>query len=105
MECEEERLWCVCCGKPVAHETKSLVKLHIDNKSRQRNREAFAKREAKRKASTAAECNIPAKMQHVTTLKQPSPAHVVNTTAAKYNIADDTLFMCLGARIPPIGGT
>ena len=25
----EERLWCLCCGKPVAHEMKSSVKWHI----------------------------------------------------------------------------
>ena len=36
----EERLWCLCCGRPVAHEMKSSVKQHINNKSHQ-------KREAK----------------------------------------------------------
>ena len=40
-------------------------------------------------------------MQRVTTLKQPLLAHVVNTAAARYDIADDTVFMCLGAGIPP----
>ena len=74
----------------MAHQTKSFVKQHIDNKSHQRNKETFEKREAKRKASTAAECNVPAKMQRVTTLKQPLLAHVVNIAAAKYDIADET---------------
>ena len=83
----------------MAHKTKSSVKQHIDHKSHQRNQETFEKREAKRKVSATAECNIPAKMQRVATLKQPLLAHVVNSAAAKYNIADDTV--CLGTRIPP----
>ena len=33
-----ERLWCLCCGKPVSHQTKTFVESHINNKSHQKNK-------------------------------------------------------------------
>ena len=36
-----EKLWCSCCGKPVGHEMRSLVKQHINSASHVRNKEGW----------------------------------------------------------------
>ena len=85
------------------------MKQHIDSASHVRNKEAWGKRELKRNAAAVLDSDdVSMKFQRVTTFKQPTVQHVVDTAAAtapaRYAVADDTddtMFMCLGTGIPP----
>ena len=102
-----EKIWCLCCGKPVFHEQLTFMKSHMSTQGHKKNLDMWQKRRQKQK-EVAAE-NIaklqenfesPPKMQRVLTGKQPKLQHAVDLSSARYAVADDTVFTFLATGIP-----
>ena len=91
-------MWCLGCGKPVSHQTKTSVKQHVDSQTHQKGKETLKKQKAKREAAATKEKEVP--QMRVSTLRQPSLSHVLNIHAERFEVQDDAVFTLLACGIP-----
>ena len=92
-------LWCLACGKPVAHQTKSFVASHLTRQCHIAGKTHIAKQQAKKEAVAKQKDEEVVAMQRVSTLRQPTLGHVVSCHAERFAVQDDLVFTMLASGI------
>ena len=93
-------MWCLACGKPVAHQTKSFVASHLTRQCHIAGKAHIAKQKAKKEAVAKQKDEEVVAMQRVSTLRQPTLGHVVSYHAERFAVQDDLGFTMLASGIP-----
>ena len=93
-------MWCLACGKPVAHQTKSFVASHLTRRCHIAGKAHIAKQKAKKEAVAKQKDEEVVAMQRVSTLRQPTLGHVVSYHAERFAVQDDLVFAMLAFGIP-----
>ena len=79
-------MWCLACGKPVAHQTKSFVASHLTGQCHIAGKAHTAKQKAKKEAVAKQKGEEVVAMQRVSTLRQPTLGHVVSYHAERFAV-------------------